>query len=112
MKIPPGVWLIIAVLTVAAGTLGFVAGSRQANLSETDVINAYAEIYVRDHGLDAADIRFCHAVPGRAEPVWLVVICDAQDAVDRAYFVGHNGALLHEGQAEDRPFSPMVAPEA
>src|SRR5690554_5346741 len=52
MKIPPAVLLVIAVLTVAAGTLGYLAGMRQAGLSETDVIVAYANRYVAEKGLE------------------------------------------------------------
>lgn len=112
MKIPPAVLLVMAVLTVAAGTLGYLAGSRQAALSETDVINAYADRYVRDQGLDPGDIRRCHAVPGRADPVWLIVVCAQGQAAERAYFVGRNGELLHEGLSDDRPFAAPMAPEA
>lgn len=112
MRIPPTVLLVITVLTVAAGTLGYLAGSRHAALSETDVINAYADRYVQDQGLDPVDIRRCHAVPGRADPVWLVVVCAEGSVAERAYFVGRNGALLHEGRAGDRPFSAPAAPEA
>lgn len=112
MKIPPAVLLVIAVLTGAAGTLGYLAGSRQAALSETDVINAYAQRYVDKQGLEAEAIRRCHAVPGRSDPVWLVVVCAEGSAAERAYFVGRNGALLHEGRAGDRPFSGPAAPEA
>ncbi len=112
MKIPSGVLVVVAALTVAAGTLGYVAGKRQASLSETDVINAYAARYVQDRGLDPAEIRQCHAVPGQSDPVWLVVVCAQGQAAERAYFVGHNGALLHEGRADDRPFADPTAPEA
>ncbi len=112
MRIPPTVLLVIAVLTGTAGTLGYLAGSRQAALSETDVINAYAHRYVEEQGLAAGEIRRCHAVPGQADPIWLVVVCAEGSAAERAYFVGRNGALLHEGRAGDRPFSGPAAPEA
>lgn len=112
MKIPPAVLLVICVLTVAAGTLGYLAGSRQAALSETDVIVAYANRYVQEQGLAPDEVRRCHAVPGQADPVWLVVICAEGSAAERAYFVGRNGGLLHEGRAGDRPFSGPAAPEA
>lgn len=112
MRIPPSVLLVIVVLTATAGTLGYLAGSRQAALTETDVTMAYANRYVADQGLDAAAIRRCHAVPGRVDPVWLVVVCAEGSAAERAYFVGRSGALLHEGRAGDKPFSSPVAPEA
>ncbi|MDX5412598.1 MAG: hypothetical protein LPK02_06095 [Rhodobacterales bacterium] len=112
MKIPPAVLVVIAVLTAAAGTLGYVAGSRQATLSETDVIAAYAQRYVDAQGLDASALRRCHAVPGADARVWLVVVCAKGSPSESAYFIGHGGALLHEGKATDTPFATRVAPEA
>lgn len=112
MKIPPAVLLVIAVLTAVAGTLGYVAGSRQAGLTETDVIVAYANRYVQDQGLDAAAIRACHAVPGAEARVWLVVVCAQGSDAERAYFVAPGGALLHVGRSGDSPFAAPLAPEA
>ena len=112
MRIPPAVLLVIVVLTATAGTLGYLAGSRQVAWTETDVIMAYANRYVAAQGLETEAIRRCHAVPGRADPVWLVVVCAEGSLAERAYFVGRNGALLHEGRAEDWPFFSPPAPEA
>jgi len=112
MKLPPVVLVVIAVLTAAAGTLGYLAGARQAELTETDVIMAYANRYVADHGLAPEAIRMCHAVPGADERVWLVVICAAGREAERAYFVGRGGGLLHVGRSGDRPFAAPLAPEA
>lgn len=112
MKLPPVVLGVIAVLTAAAGTLGYLAGARQAELSETDVIMAYANRYVTDQGLAPDAIRMCHAVPGADPRVWLVVICAEGLAAERAYFVGRGGALLHVGRPGDRPFAAPLAPEA
>ena len=112
MKIPPAVLLMIAVLTAAAGTLGYVAGMRQAALTETDVIVAYANRYVAEKGLEPEAIRRCHAVPGAAERVWLVVVCAEGTEAERADFVAPGGALLHVGRAADSPFAAPLAPEA
>jgi hypothetical protein len=112
MRIPPAVLAVIAALTVTAGTLGYVAGSRQAGLSETDVIMAYANRYVTEQGLEAAAIRACHAVPGADARVWLVVVCAQGSAAERAYFVAPGGGLLHVGRAGDSPFTAPMAPEA
>jgi hypothetical protein len=112
MRLPPAVLLVMAVLTAAAGTLGYVAGLRQAGLRETDVIMAYAHRYVAEQGLEAAAIRACHAVPGADARVWLVVVCAEGSAAERAYFVAPGGALLHVGQAGDSPFATPMAPEA
>ena len=112
MKLPPAVLMVVAVLTVAAGTLGYLAGMRRAGLTETDVIMAYAQRYLDQQGLAAEDIGLCHAVPGADARVWLVVVCAQGTAAERAYFVGHGGGLLHEGRAGDRPFAAPLAPEA
>ncbi|MDP5334386.1 MAG: hypothetical protein NWR54_05310 [Paracoccaceae bacterium] len=112
MKLPPVVLGVIAVLTAAAGTLGYLAGARQAELTETDVIMAYANRYVADHGLAPEAIRMCHAVPGADARVWLVVICAAGREAERAYFVGRGGGLLPVGRSGDRPFAAPIAPEA
>jgi hypothetical protein len=112
MRIPPAVLLVIVVLTATAGTLGYLAGSRQAALTETDVIMAYANHYVAAQGLEADAIRRCHAVPGQSDPVWLVVVCAEGSPAERAYFVGRSGALLYEGRANDKPFFSPPAPEA
>lgn len=113
MKLPPAVLLVIAVLTAAAGALGYVAGSRQAELSETDVIMAYANRYVAEQGLEPAAIRACHAVPGADAWVWLVVVCAQGSAAERAYFVAPGGALLHVGRLGESPFTaPLTSPMA
>lgn len=111
MKLPPAVLVVIAVLTVLAGTLGYVAGLRQAGLSETDVITAYAQRYVDEKGLAPEAIRRCHAVPGRDDRIWLVVVCAKDSDAERAYFVAPGGGLLHVGRAGDSPFSGPMAPE-
>ena len=112
MRLPPAVLAVIAVLTVTAGALGYVAGSRQAGLSETDVIMAYANRYVTEQGLEPAAIRACHAVPGADARVWLVVVCAMGSDAERAYFVAPGGGLLHVGRAGDSPFTAPMAPEA
>ena len=91
----------IAAIVVAAGALGYMAGARQAALTETDVITRYAARHLERNDLGAEALTGCFARPGRDDPVWIVVICE-----DDAYFVGRDGALLYEGAPSDRPFGP------
>lgn len=84
----PVLW-VMAGLSLCAGVLGFVTGRDVADLSETDVITAYAEVYAQETGGALTD---CAAVPGTGA-VWLVVRCGTGDA-RRSYAVGHDGGLI------------------
>lgn len=67
-------WMPLVVLTVFAGLLVFRQGYVAANITETDVINHYAAIYVAE-GPEGAKVTDCAARPGTADGVWLVVSC-------------------------------------
>ena len=72
----------VAVLTLVGALLAFRQGWIVAHMTETDVINRYADRYVRDHGGRASE---CHAVPGSRAGVWIEVRCDGvRYPVDRA----------------------------
>jgi len=101
-----GALLSVGALVAAAAMLGYIAGARQAGLTETDVITRYAGLHLERNDLGPDALRSCFARPGSDAPVWIVVICGTD-----AYFVGRNGALLHEGAPSDRPFAPE-GPEA
>lgn len=91
--------LSIGAIVAAAAALGYIAGARQAGLTETDVITRYAAIHLERNDLGPEALTACFARPGREAPVWIVVICEGD-----AYFVGRDGRLLHEGLPGDRPF--------
>lgn len=62
------------VVTVVAGLLVFRQGYVAANMTETDVINHYAAIYVAK-GPEGAKVSDCAARPGDTEAVWLIISC-------------------------------------
>lgn len=65
-------------LALGAAWLGLVWG-RAALVTETEVIERYAARYLADRARDGtgdtARITDCHAVPGQAGGIWLVVVC-------------------------------------
>lgn len=83
----------MVVLTAVAGLLVFRQGWITAHMTETDVINHYADRYVSEHGGRKTD---CHAVPGAVAEVWLEVRCGGVVIypVDRA------GRLLRRDPSE------------
>ena len=64
-------WRGLAILAALAAALGLPAGWHVATLTETDIIDAAAARYVRDHGGAPAE---CVARPG-TPPVWIEVLC-------------------------------------
>jgi hypothetical protein len=89
-------WLPLGVLTLWMGLnilrLGWIA----AHVSETDVINTYAQIYMQDMARagHAADPKDCFAAPSAAEGVWIVVLCKPQQGPGQAYPVNRFGRLV------------------
>ncbi|MCC1492287.1 hypothetical protein [Cognatishimia sp. F0-27] len=72
-------WTPVALLVVATALLGFRWGWIAATITETDVINAYAQRYLEDRARDGtgagASVGDCVAYPGEERGVWLVVSC-------------------------------------
>ena len=64
----------MVVLTVVAGLFVYRAGFVAANITETDVINHYAALYVAE-GPEGASLSDCAAQPGAETGVWLVINC-------------------------------------
>jgi len=84
----PVLW-VIAGLSLTAGVLGYCTGSTVADLSETEAIRFYAQVYAAETGGALTD---CAAVPGTGA-VWLVVRCSA-DSGARTYRVDRRGGLI------------------
>lgn len=84
-------WWIFAPVAAFFGLIGVMAllyGKDVADLSETDVINHYAERYVGESGNPNASLSDCLAVPG-AGKVWIVVRCAGHE-----YAVNRFGGLI------------------
>ena len=88
MTLPRSVLLVIAGLVVVAAGLGVVAGSNSV-VTETDVINAGAALYVNETG---GVVTECVGVPGRGS-VWIEVRC-GDEADMRAYLFDEKGNRL------------------
>ncbi|KIN61426.1 hypothetical protein Z945_2418 [Sulfitobacter noctilucae] len=93
-------WMPLVVLTVVAGLLAYRQGYVAAQITETDVINHYAAIYVAE-GPEGARVTDCAAVPGQEEGVWLVVNCGGAAHIVQ-YRVDRFGRLI-EGDALEGP---------
>ena len=95
-------WIItpIAALTVLAGYVGLQLGQP---VTETDIINQYAAIYVAENG-HAAKMTDCLATPSQHPDVRLVVRCTHPDGTIHSYFAGP--------RAELRDPTSMTEPQA
>ena len=96
---PRWIWFAPVGLIVAlAALLGWRHGWIVANVTETQVIDAYAARYLRDRARDGtgatAAARDCRARP--SERAWLVVICGPEPhdpARSYTYYVERDGRL-------------------
>ncbi|MEW9919137.1 hypothetical protein AB2B41_05960 [Marimonas sp. MJW-29] len=105
-------WAPFWLLLLGFALLWLRYGWRVASITETDVINHYAERYVEERGGDAS-VTDCVADPGRAfAGIWLVVSCTpkgavAGDSVD--YFVNRLGGLENMGKpGGETPLGPRT----
>ena len=88
MTLPRSVLVVIACLALIAGALGLLAGTN-AGVTETDVINAGAALYVAETGGAVTD---CVGLPGSGS-VWIEVRCGDETAA-RAYLFDDQGTRL------------------
>jgi len=93
-------WMPLGVLTVVAGLFVFRQGYVVAHITETDVINHYAALYV-EAGPEGARVTDCAARPGVAAGVWLVVNCGGTAHIVQ-YRVDRFGRLV-DGDAPQGP---------
>lgn len=99
-------WAPFALLTLAGAIYVFRLGLIAATITETDVINRYAQMYVME-GSAGAVLEDCHARPGREEPgIWIVVVCAGPEGL-RSYHVNRFGGLEYR----DRPAPSSTAPQ-
>lgn len=91
-------WMPLVVLTLVGGLLMYRQGFVAANMTETDVINHYAAIYVAE-GPEGAKVSNCAARPGDTENVWLIVSCGGAAHVVQ-YRVDRFGRLVDQAGIE------------
>ncbi|MEL6610337.1 MAG: hypothetical protein AAFO93_15625 [Pseudomonadota bacterium] len=94
-------WRVVAIsfaaLVGVSALLGGALGLRHVNLSETEVINAYAARYIAETGGVATD---CYAEP--LDRGWLRVIC-AGAGGSRQFDVGRWGQQINAATPSERP---------
>jgi hypothetical protein len=86
----------LALLMLWAGYTALRYGTAVARLTETDVINTYADLYLEEAGAGSA-ITDCHAVPSPDRDVWLVVRCGGY-----VYSVNRIGGLVRKSTPQTR----------
>ena len=88
MRLPTSVIVVMFGLAGVAGLLGFLSGSNSL-LTESDVINAGAALWVSETGGQVTD---CVGLPGGGE-VWIEVRCrDGSDT--RTYLFDERGGRV------------------
>ena len=90
MRLPRRVLGVMAVLALGAGALG-VAFGVNATVTESDIINAGAALFVSETG---GNLTECLGIPGQGE-VWIEVRCGDGDGF-RAYFFDERGNRLSQ----------------
>ncbi|MFK7838145.1 MAG: hypothetical protein AB8B60_18190 [Sulfitobacter sp.] len=91
-------WMPFVVLTVVAGLLVYRQGYVAAHITETDVINHYAEIYVAE-GPEGAKVTDCAARPGDETGIWLIISCGGAAHIVQ-YRVDRFGRLIGNTQVD------------
>ncbi len=78
-------WSPFALFAVCAAVLGLRQGYLVVAISETDVINRYAQQYLQDRARDGTEdgaaLTDCVAYPGAGRGIWLHIVC-GPDGVD------------------------------
>ncbi len=92
----------LAALVLVVGALGLRAGLRQAEMTETDVIDRYAALYLEEG--EGAALTDCLAVPATSQDLWLIVQCGPdENGVTYRYHAGPTGALAYRRPGYDGP---------
>lgn len=105
---PP--WLWWAPLAVLVSTLAvwvFRWGWIAATITETDVINTYAQRYLQEAG-GAARLTDCVAVPGGHKDVWIMVRCAGVTGARYDYPVDKFGRLMDVRGITHPPAEPEI----
>ncbi|MFK7868993.1 MAG: hypothetical protein AB8B58_07115 [Roseobacter sp.] len=104
--VPRWLWFLpLMMATVLGGLWAFRMGWVAATITETDVINTFAQRYLETEGPHAQRTD-CVARPGQAPGVWIVVSCQSARGTHYDYAVNRFGTLLQRavtGDAVTRP---------
>lgn len=98
------VWLVpFAGLAALLAVMGIRLGWMASSLTETDVINKYASVYLEELGPQAQPTD-CIAFPGQTRGIWIVVRCTraADDpSMIYEYHVNRLGGLEYSGAPKE-----------
>ncbi|MFK7879147.1 hypothetical protein [Roseobacter sp.] len=100
-------WAPLAVLVLALGIWAFRWGWIATMITETDVINTYAERYLQEAG-NAARRTDCSAVPGDQNGVWIMIRCAPSAGGRYDYPVDRFGRLLELRSSTRPPTTPEI----
>lgn len=99
------IWFIpLSALVLWTAWLGIRWGIIAASITESDVIDAYAQRYLEDRARDGsrvgASLSDCVAYPGEEKGTWLVISCGPSPydaSLHYEYYVDRLGQLRYSG---------------
>ena len=95
MKFP---WAILSILSMAALVLGLLLGIKSIRITETEIIDFYADDFVRKMNKKGVSIDRSACYAKVSESFWerMIVVCDINASSFLEYSVGVWGQLLVE----------------
>ncbi|WP_299826920.1 hypothetical protein [uncultured Roseobacter sp.] len=104
---PRWLWFTpLALLVVAVAIWAFRLGWIAVTISESDVINTYAQRYLEEAGSTAL-LTDCTGLPGTGDGVWIIVRC-TQAELQFDYPVDRFGRLLDLPDGRTQPGVPQT----
>ena len=95
MKFP---WVILSMLSVAALVFGLLLGIKSIRITETEIIDFYADDFVRKMNKKGVSIDRSACYAKVSESLWerMIVVCDINASSFLEYPIGPWGQLLVE----------------
>ena len=95
MKFP---WAILSMLSVVALLLGLLLGIKSIKITETEIIDFYADDFVRKMNKKGVSIdrSACYATVSESFWVRMIIVCDIDASSFLEYPIGAWGQLLVE----------------
>ena len=95
MKFP---WVILGILSIAALVFGLLLGMKSVRITETEIIDFYADEFVRKMNKKGVSIDRSACYATVSESFWerMTVVCDIDASSFLEYPVGAWGQLLVE----------------
>tara|TARA_B100001250_G_scaffold256428_1_gene220773 strand:- start:292 stop:609 length:318 start_codon:yes stop_codon:yes gene_type:complete len=95
MKFP---WVILSILSIAALAFGLLLGMKSVRITETEIIDFYADDFVRKMNKKGVSIDRSACYAKVSESFWerMIVVCDIDASSFLEYPIGAWGQLLVE----------------